>query len=166
MMKNYLVINGKATYDDTLIEAGIKRARGIVVCLGDDSLNMYVTLAAREMNPNLLIIVRGYKPDGEKRMLRAGANLVIYPLKLSGQQMAQIMGYSLKLYKHFRRNNIKLQEIIEENNALQAVKIKRRNGTLIFNPSPDILVNRDDSILLLVEERELENYSDLEEMPI
>jgi len=187
MMKNYLVINGKATYDDTLIEAGIKRARGIVVCLGDDSLNMYVTLAAREMNPNLLIIVRGYKPDGEKRMLRAGANSVIYPLKLGGQQMAQIiiseyskdyrknkleistisiMGYSLKLYKHFRRNNIKLQEIIEENNALQAVKIKRGDGTVIFNPSPDTLVNRDDSILLLVEERELEDDSYLEEISV
>jgi len=77
MMKNYLVVKCKATYDETLIEAGIKRARGIVVCLGDDSLNMYVTLAARELNPKLLTIVRGYKEDGEKRMLRAGANRVL-----------------------------------------------------------------------------------------
>jgi len=183
MMKNYLVIKGKATYDETLIEAGIKRSKGMVICLGDDSLNMYVTLAARELNPNLLIIVRGYKSDGEKRMLRAGANSVIYPLKLGGQQMAQIiiseyskdyrenklevstfsiMGYSLKLYKHFMRNDIKLEKIIEENNALKTIKIKRADGTEIFNPSSDTLINKDDSILLLVEEKELEDEAVIE----
>lgn len=66
VMQNYLVVKGKATYDTTLEDAGIKKARGIVICLGDDSLNMYVSLAAREMNPDLLILVRGYKADGEK----------------------------------------------------------------------------------------------------
>ncbi|RKY02601.1 MAG: hypothetical protein DRP54_01475 [Spirochaetes bacterium] len=188
MMKNYLVVKGKATYDDTLIEAGIKRARGIVVCLGDDSLNMYVTLAARELNPKLLTIVRGYKADGEKRMLRAGANSVIYPLRIGGQQMAQlilseyskklkenqlevstipIMGYSLKLYKHMRKE-ISVSEILETPNVLKVVKIKRSDGTEVHNPEPDFKVQKEDRVLVLVEEKytdlfEEENNGDKEE---
>ncbi len=53
-------------------------------------MNMYVSLAARELNPKLLILVRGYKTEGEKRMIRAGANSVIYPLKLGGQQINRV----------------------------------------------------------------------------
>ncbi len=103
MMKNYLVIKGNATYDDTLIKAVIKRARGKVVCSGDDSLNMYVILADKRDEPNLLIIVRGYKLDGEKRMLRAGANLVIYPLKLSETTNGADYGLFIKIVQTFSK---------------------------------------------------------------
>ena len=175
VMKNYLVVRGKATYDDTLIEAGVKRARGIVVCLGDDSLNMYVTLAARELNPELLIIVRGYKSDGEQRMIRAGANSVVYPLRLGGQQMAQliiseysknykankleistmaIMGYSLKLYKHFKKDEVKVEDIVKSMGAVRAIKLRKSDNREFQDPSPDMIVTKDDTILLLVEERE------------
>ncbi|MEA1910641.1 MAG: bacteriohemerythrin [Spirochaetota bacterium] len=169
-MQNYLVVNGKATYDDTLIEAGIKEARGIVICLGDDSLNMYVSLAARELNPDLLILVRGYKTEGEKRMIRAGANSVIYPLKLGGQQMAQlviseyskenksnhlelttsgIMGYSLKMYKHFKEEETTIENILNSTNASQALKIQRIGGVEINRPGIETVVKKGESILLL-----------------
>lgn len=180
-MQNYLVVNGKATYDDTLIEAGIKDARGIVICLGDDSLNMYVSLAARELNPKLLILVRGYKTEGEKRMIRAGANSVIYPLKLGGQQMAQlviseyskenqtsqlelttsgIMGYSLKMYKHFRDEPTTLKSILNSTQAAQALKIQRLDGQEINRPGMDTVVMKGESILLLAHDESEEDLLD------
>jgi len=183
-IQNYLVVNGKATYDDTLIEAGIKDARGVVICLGDDSLNMYVTLAAREINPELLILVRGYKTEGEKRMIRAGANSVIYPLKLGGQQMAQlviseyskknqtnqlelttsgIMGYSLKMYKHFKDDSTKIENILNSTQAAQALKIQRMDGQEINRPGMETTVMKGESILLLVhDETEEDLLDDLE----
>jgi len=183
-MQNYLVVNGKATYDDTLVEAGIKEARGIVICLGDDSLNMYVSLAARELNPKLLILVRGYKIEGEKRMIRAGANSVIYPLKLGGQQMAQliiseyskenntnhlelttsgIMGYSLKMYKHFKEEETTIKQILDSTNASQALKIQRIGGLEINRPGIDAKVMKGESILLLShDETEEDLLDDLE----
>ncbi len=178
-LQNYLVISGKATYDATLIEAGIKQARGVVICLGDDSLNMYVSLAARELNPDLLILVRGYKSDGEKRMIRAGANSVIYPLKLGGQQMAElviseyskdnetnrlevttsgIMGYSLKMYKHFKDEATTIESILSSTKATQALKIQRIDGTEINRPGIEASVMKNESILLLVQD---ENEDDL-----
>ncbi len=180
VLQEYLVVNGKATYDTTLLEAGIKRARGIVICLGDDSLNMYVSLAARELNPDLLILVRGYKSDGEKRMIRAGANSVIYPLKLGGQQMAQliiseyskesktdhleittsgIMGFSLKMYKHFKEETTTIGELLSSTKAYRAVKLHTIGGDRIVDPEKDTVVNKGDSILLLVHEEGMDDLS-------
>ena len=181
IMQNYLVINAKATYDTTLIEAGIKRARGIVICLGDDSLNMYVSLAAREINPDLLILVRGYKTEGEKRMIRAGANSVIYPLKLGGQQMAQlviseyskqnetthlevttsgIMGYSLKMYKHFKTDETSIKQILKSIDAAQALKIQKNDGSEINRPGMDTIGRKGESILLLIHDETEEDLLD------
>lgn len=180
-MENYLVVFGKATYDATLIEAGIKRARGIVNCLGDDSLNMYVSLAARELNPDLLILVRGYKSDGEKRMIRAGANSVIYPLRLGGQQMAElviseyskdnetnhlevttsgIMGYSLKMYKHFKDESTTIENILSSTQAVQALKIQRIDGTEINRPGIESKIMKNESILLLIHDESEEDLID------
>ena len=180
-MQEYLVVNGKATYDTTLLEAGIKEARGIVICLGDDSLNMYVSLAARELNPDLLILVRGYKTEGEKRMIRAGANSVIYPLKLGGQQMAQlviseyskdnetnrlevttsgIMGYSLKMYKHFKDEATTIEQVLSSTQAAQALKIQRIDGTEINRPGIEAEVMKNESILLLVHDENEDDLSD------
>ncbi|RKX91616.1 MAG: hypothetical protein DRP59_07380 [Spirochaetes bacterium] len=180
IMEQYLVVKGKATYDSTLKEAGIDKAKGLVICLGDDSLNMYVSLAARELNPDLLILVRGYKAGGEKRMIRAGANSVIYPLKLGGQQMAQliieeyaktnkashleittsgIMGYSLKMYKHYKDESIPITEIAQSTNAQSIVKLRRKDGTEMVNPSMEEMLNKGDNILLLVKEESEEDLA-------
>ncbi len=184
VLQEYLVVNGKATYDTTLLEAGIKRARGIVICLGDDSLNMYVSLAARELNPDLLILVRGYKADGEKRMIRAGANSVIYPLKLGGQQMAQliiseyskgnktdhleittsgIMGFSLKMYRHFKEDTTTIGALLSSTGAYRAVKLHTAGGERIVDPGKDTVVNKGDSILLLVHEERDDDLSGTDE---
>ncbi|MCF6335567.1 MAG: bacteriohemerythrin [Spirochaetales bacterium] len=189
-MEGYLVVVGKATYDATLLEAGIKEARGIVNCLGDDSLNMYVSLAARELNPDLLILARGYKSDGEKRMIRAGANSVIYPLKLGGQQMAEliiseygkdneanhlevttsgIMGYSLKMYRHFKNDSTTIGEILLSTNAAEAVKIQHLNGSGVSKPKPETPVLKNESVLLLIydetDEDLLDNLDDKKDEP-
>ncbi len=180
-MEGYLVVVGRATYDATLLEAGIKKARGIVNCLGDDSLNMYVSLAARELNPDLLILARGYKSDGEKRMIRAGANSVIYPLKLGGQQMAEliiseygkdnesnnlevttsgIMGYSLKMYRHFKNEATTIGEVLISTNAAEAIKIQHINGIEISKPKPETTVLKNESVLLLIHDELEEDLID------
>ena len=183
-MKNYLVVKGKATYDSTLEEAGIRKARGVVICLGDDSLNMYVSLAAREMNPDLLILVRGYKDGSEKRMIRAGANSVIYPLKLGGQQMAQliiseyskdnkanhleittsgIMGYSLKMYKHFKEESTSIADVLVSTGSDRVIKLQKKDGKVETDPSDEEFLEKGDSILLLVKEDNGEDLADVRE---
>lgn len=77
-----------ATSDDTLERAGISRARGLVACSDSDVANVYVTLSARALNPDLFIVARAGLRDTEKKLRMAGANRVISPYFIAGRRMA------------------------------------------------------------------------------
>lgn len=170
--RNFMTVIGKATYDATLIQAGIANAKGIVVSMGDDSLNMYVSLAARELNKDIFIIARGYKADIESRLVRAGANTVVYPIKMGGEQIAHlinrqlnsanfknedrsgtnsVMGYTLKLYKHPHEFTSTVGDIKKDMKALNVVTlVKKTTGKEISNPDESITINNGDSLLLVI----------------
>ncbi len=80
---------GDATDDDVLLEAGIKRAHTLISTLPEEAQNVYLTLTARHMNPDLNIIARADFIEGEKKLLRAGANHVVIPHVLGGVRMAK-----------------------------------------------------------------------------
>lgn len=87
----YLVVEGDATRDDVLREAGIERAKGLLVSTGDDSLNLFVVLSARTLNPNLHIVARASRPENEAKLRRAGANNVVSPYQIGGRRMAHVL---------------------------------------------------------------------------
>ena len=70
-------IVGDITRDDNLIEAGIKSAQGLIAAADSDVANLYVTLSARVLNPNLNIVTRASEIDSESKLMMAGANRVI-----------------------------------------------------------------------------------------
>jgi voltage-gated potassium channel len=86
-----LAVYGDATKDDVLKEAGIERAKGLMVCSGSDADNLFIVLSARSLNSDLFIVARMVDPDSERKMLRAGANRVISPYQLGGRFMANIL---------------------------------------------------------------------------
>ncbi|MBZ5495395.1 MAG: potassium channel protein [Acidobacteriia bacterium] len=83
-------IIGDATSDETLLQAGIKTAKGLVACSDSDVANVYVTLSARALNPGLRIVARAGLRDTEKKLLMAGADRVISPYFISGLRMAAL----------------------------------------------------------------------------
>ncbi len=83
-----LCIEGDATRDEILIKAGVKRARGIVCVLKSDADNVYITISARWLNPDLLIVARASTPMAEKKMRQAGADRVISPYEIGAMRMA------------------------------------------------------------------------------
>lgn len=82
---------GDSTRDETLLEAGIERAAGILVSTGSDSENLFIVLSARALNPDLLIVARSVDASSEAKMRRAGADKVISPYKIGGRQMANLI---------------------------------------------------------------------------
>ncbi|AFM41931.1 K+ transport system, NAD-binding component [Desulfosporosinus acidiphilus SJ4] len=86
--EGYLVIHNDATQDDVLKKAGIVRAKGLVTALPDDSLNVFVTLTAKGLNPNIQVVARMDRLESENKLLRAGADKVISPAILGGWRMA------------------------------------------------------------------------------
>ena len=74
-----LAIPGDATDENIMIEAGIKKARGVIITTGDDVDNLFITLTAREIHPKIWIVTRASKSENVRRLYRSGADKVISP---------------------------------------------------------------------------------------
>lgn len=83
-------IEGDATDDVVLVNAGIERARSIIACADSDADNVFITLTARELRGDVAIVARAGIEDTEKKLKRAGADRVISPYKASGTEMARL----------------------------------------------------------------------------
>jgi voltage-gated potassium channel len=83
-------IEGDATDDAVLEQAGIQRARSIIACADSDANNVFITLTARELRADIAIVARAANEDTEKKLKRAGADRVISPYKASGTEMARL----------------------------------------------------------------------------
>jgi voltage-gated potassium channel len=86
----HLVVQGDATADDTLQQAGLDRARGLVATIDSDANNVYVTLSARALNPGLFIVGRANAQGSDAKLLQAGANRVVSPYTMAGRRIAEL----------------------------------------------------------------------------
>ena len=85
---NLPYVEDDPTKDDTLLEAGIKKAKGLISALPTDKDNLFVVLSARELNPRLRIVAQAIEEDSKPKLLKAGANSVILPNVIGGLRMA------------------------------------------------------------------------------
>jgi voltage-gated potassium channel len=79
---------GDAGDEGTLNEAHIERAVVLATVLPNDMVNVFITLTARNMRPDLRIIARAEDPATEKKLKQAGANEIILPAFVGGMQIA------------------------------------------------------------------------------
>ena len=83
-------IEGEASDDEILQAAGIMRARAVVACMDSDADNIFTTLSARSLRPDIAIVARAAVESSEDKLRRAGADRVISPYKASGSEMARL----------------------------------------------------------------------------
>lgn len=87
----YLAYQGNATAEEVLQAVGIDQAKILATVLPDDALNVFITLTARGLNPDLTIVARGELPSTEKKLQQAGADQVVLPATLSALQMSHLI---------------------------------------------------------------------------
>lgn len=88
--QGHLVIFGSPASDDVLRQARLEAAQGLIVATDNDAENIYVTLSARVLRPDLFIVARANEADAEHKLERAGANRVISPYSVGGRRMAML----------------------------------------------------------------------------
>jgi len=86
-----LYIEGDATNDDVLLEAGIKHARSMITALPADADNVLITISAKQLNPQIDVISRASDLRAEPKLKRAGANHVVLPEQIGGFFMATLV---------------------------------------------------------------------------
>ncbi len=85
-----LLVEGRGSDDEVMTEAGIERARAVLACVDSDAENIFATLTARELRPDIPIVARAAVESSERKLIRAGANEVVSPYKASGRTMASL----------------------------------------------------------------------------
>jgi voltage-gated potassium channel len=93
----YLVAAGTATDEEVLEAAGIMRAKVLATVLPSDSVNVFITLTARGLNPNLIILARGELPTTEKKLRQAGADHVVLPAEIGALRMSHMITHPAAL---------------------------------------------------------------------
>ena len=82
---SYLV--GDATDDDIMGQTNLVNARGLVAALSSDKDNLYLTVSARQTNPNARIVARCAELTHVDKIKRAGADAVVSPNYIGGMRM-------------------------------------------------------------------------------
>ena len=168
----YLFVEGDATNDEVLKEAGIHRARALVVTLPSDADNLFITLSARQMNQGMRIISRANNPSDEIKIQRAGANHTVVPEQIGGFYMATLvnkpdlveffnllsnMGPSNVVFEELRVGELKPEhqgKPIEESGLnmggrIALVAVRYPNGQYELNPPPSAILHPDWHIVVL-----------------
>ena len=87
----FLAMNLDSTEEEALKQAGIDRAAGLVAGLSEDSSNLLVTLTAKALNPDLIVVARSNRAENEVKLKRAGADRVVMPYQIGGFHMASMV---------------------------------------------------------------------------
>ncbi len=87
----HLCLKADAADEAGLIAAGVARARILATVLPDDSANVFITLSARSLNPDIHIIARGEQPSTESKLIYAGANKVVLPTHIGAERIAEMI---------------------------------------------------------------------------
>lgn len=166
----YLV--GDASRDEVLKRAGIDRARMLVATLSTDALSLFVTLTARTLNPNLVIIARSRVDDTEQKLRRAGADRVVNPQRIGGSRIAAFalqphVTDFVDVAMHDDDVEFQLEQVrVHEGSSLDGVTLKqtrlqegdtalllalrsRDGGAFRPNPSPEELVRAGDVVIAI-----------------
>src|ERR1700757_659828 len=80
-----------ATHDDSLREAGVLRAKGLIAALPSDAENLFIILSAKTLNPRLTIVTRASEEEAGEKLRRAGADTVLTPYAVAGRQLADAL---------------------------------------------------------------------------
>ena len=169
-----------ATLQETLDKAGTGRAKGLVAALSSDADNVYITLSARVLNPELRIVARASSLEAKNRLLQAGANDVVMPYAFAGYRLAQ--GLSRPHAADFldvsgsmgeTGSELELGELavsagsgwvdqtlaeagFADNLDVIVLALSRHGAELRFNPPPDTRLREDDVLVIMGQKNSLD----------
>ena len=179
---DWLVMVGDATQEQTLRQAQIERARGLVAATTTDATNLYIVLTARGLNPGLKIIARASEEDAEKHLLTAGADSVVSPYLFAGQRIAQsflrphVVSFLDTATTHLGMD-LEIGEIMVGRDSkfagktVESSRIRQDRGVIIlaikraekmhFNPAPDDRIESGDCLIAMGEPSQLRQLEGL-----
>lgn len=173
---NLIYIVGDATSDDILYKAGIERAKGLITVVDSDAENVFITLSAKRLNPNIYTVAKAENKNTVDKLLKAGADRVVSPYDIGGSRIAEmslkpeVLDFVSSLMDTSRDMEITKFQVFETSEligkTLYESKIRQKTGAtilaikkddeLLVNPSPDTVLGGGDIIYAFGTKKQLE----------
>lgn len=170
--ENILFVHGDPTEDSVLLQAGIERAKGIILSLPNDEANLFVTITARSLNPEIRIVTKGIDVKSHKKMFKAGSDAVVSPEFIGGMRMVSEMIRPavvtfLDMMLRERKEVLRFEEVLVDEESSMVGKtigeanIDKETGSLMvalrradsekyeFNPSKNTEIKVGDVLVLI-----------------
>lgn len=169
--KGYQYFRGDANADETLEAVGVKYAKGIVVTLGTEQDNLFVTMSVRTLNPKAFLLSKCSHTDTNFKLKRAGADKVVNPYVAGGHKMTELLlepdiedtisisttQFDIDLVvEEIHINNVPnligssiIDSNIRKKYNLIIISIKDKKGKFQLNPSMDYMLGKDQVIMLI-----------------
>ncbi len=177
------IVIGDASDENILTKAGLASARAIIIALPNDAENVYITLTAREVNPEIQIISRATSEQTQKKLYKAGAHTVVMPDSLGGKHMAQLITKpsvirflnllegvegSFKI-EQFNYEDLKpeyqgksIAEMnIRQQTGVSVVANQNKNGSFQINPKADTVLLPGGNFIILGTHDEIARFQDI-----
>lgn len=180
---DYLFIQGNATIDETLMKAGIERAKGLVAVLTNDAENVFASLSAKVLNPKVFVVARAVQEETESKLKKAGADRVVKPYEIGGTRMANLLlrpgvvefidvialgkGFDLTLEEIMVSPNSTLigktlaESPVRKDLNIMIVAIFRKDGKFIYNPQSSSTIQSGDRLIAIGEASKLPKLNQL-----
>jgi voltage-gated potassium channel len=173
-----LAVAADATHDDSLREAGVLRAKGLIAALPSDAENLFIILSAKALNPKLTIVTRASEVEAGEKLRRAGADTVFTPYALAGRQLADaLLRPHVVEFLDFVRSNIGPHVTMEQvrvppkaesvhqlsellNSQVVVLAIRKEAGETIFNPPHGSKVSAGDFLIVVGERSGLQKLEE------
>ncbi|UCF94630.1 MAG: potassium channel protein [Desulfobacterales bacterium] len=181
--KKYLSLGMDATSEEALIKAGIMKARGLVTAVRSDANNLFITLTAKSLRPDIFVLSRASEEKNESKLLKAGATRVVSPYLIGGRRMAQVLkrptvvdfidiatidshlGLIMEEARVGANSGLIGKNLIDSNlrkdYGVIIVAIKKTSGDMIFNPIPSERLETGDVIVVIGKKDDMKRMRDI-----
>ena len=173
----HLWLAGDVTDDAVLLGAGLQRARALVAALDTDAGNLFVTLSARALRPDIFIVSRVRVDESVEKLVRAGADRVVNPQSIGGSRMAAFVLQPhvtefLDVVMHDRDIEFRLEEVtvppassvvgrtlreshIRDLTGALVLALRDSAGEFVSNPAPEQRIAAGDVLIAIGTSAEL-----------
>ncbi|MDH3884603.1 MAG: potassium channel protein [Desulfobacterales bacterium] len=175
--QKYLYLDMDATSEEALMQAGIMEAKGIVTAVNSDANNVFITMTAKSLRPDVFVLARASEEKNEGKLFRAGATRVVSPYLIGGRRIAQMlkkptvvdfidiamMGSHLGLMmeeatignKSSLIGKTLIDSHLRKDYGVIIVAIKKLSGDMVFNPTFSEKLEAGDVIVVIGKKEDL-----------
>ncbi|MGC9337081.1 MAG: potassium channel family protein [Candidatus Cloacimonadia bacterium] len=176
-------ITGDAKNESVLLDAGIERAKSIILALPSDVDNLFASLTVKSIVPDIDIIAKVNDPESVKKLSYAGIKRVVLESEIAGNRLAfmatrpNIVSF-LETIIHTPEKDLQLEEAkiperswmtgktlreiaLPDKADLIVIAVRKKENKSIFNPKASTKIEKGDVIIVLGEDSKIKKLREI-----